>query len=278
MKQPTLWWSLIAVAVLAALLVLNHYAPLQAEFVACYVGLGVALLGFLCVLVPLRFLGIRRRVTGLLVLGAGVLVVAAALLWPAPTLRSSRPHQRLDDFMPSYSFCEFHETHVNAPPDAVVAAMHRVGLADLPAAVFLMRVRGMAAGHREAGEIPRESLLDLMSRPESGFLMLDASDPREFVGGMVGRATAPKPPVHTPGEFLAFKDPDGIRVAFNLHVSEAAGGGTRLTSETRVVCNGDASRRLFASYWRVIYPGSAIIRRVWLDAITEVAQKAARGA
>jgi hypothetical protein len=278
MNKPTLWWRLIAVAALAALLVLNHYAPLQAEFVALYAGLCVALLGLLCVLVPLRFLGIRRRVTGLLVLGAGVLVVAAALLWPAPTLRSSRPHQRIDDFMPSYSFYEFHETRVNAPPDSVVAAMHRVGLADLPAAVFLMRVRGAAAGHREAGGIPRESLLDLMSRPESGFLVLDASDPREFVGGMAGLARAPKPPIHTPGQFLAFKDPDGIRVAFNVRVSDAAGGGTRLTSETRVVCNGDAGRRLFAGYWRIIYPGSAIIRRVWLDAITDVAQKAVRGA
>jgi hypothetical protein len=47
MKQPILWWSLIAVAVLAALLVLNHYAPLQADFVALYAGLGVVLLGLL---------------------------------------------------------------------------------------------------------------------------------------------------------------------------------------------------------------------------------------
>jgi hypothetical protein len=141
MKQPTIWWSLIAVAVLAALVVLNHYAPLQAEFVAFYAGLGVALLGLLCVLVPLRFLGIRRRVTGLLVVGAGVLVVVAALLWPAPTLRSSRPHQRIDEFMPAYSYYEFHETHVNAPPDAVVAAMHRVGLADLPAEARVLPAR-----------------------------------------------------------------------------------------------------------------------------------------
>jgi len=277
MNKPTLWWSLIAVVVLAALLVLHHYAPLQPEFVALYAGLGVALLGFLCVLVPLRFLGLRRRVTGLLVLVAGVLVVVAALFWPAPTLRSPGPHQRLDDFMPTYSFYEFHETHVNAPPDSVVSAMHRVGLADLPAAVFLLRVRGMVAGHREAGTIPRESLLDLMSRPGTGFLVLDASDPREFVGGMVGRATAPKPPIRTAEQFLAFRDPDGIRVAFNLRASEAPGGGTRLTSETRVLCNGDAARRLFAGYWRVIYPGSAIIRRVWLDAITATAERATRG-
>ena len=273
MKKPTFWWILVAALVLAALLVLNHYAPLQAEYVALYAGLGVALAGALSVLVPLRFLGIRKRLTGLLVLGAGVLVMVAALSWPAPTLHSPRPHQRLDDFMPSYSFCEFHEMRVSAPPDSVVAAMHRVGLGDLPAAVFLMRVRAAALGHRERIEFPRESILDLMSRPETGFLVLDASDPREFVGGMVGRATAPKPPVRTPEQFLAFKEPDGIRVAFNLRVSDAGDGGTRLTSETRIACNDAASKRIFGCYWRIIYPGSAIIRRVWLDAIADVARK-----
>jgi hypothetical protein len=29
----------------------------------------------------------------------------------------------------------------------------------------------------------------------------------------------------------------------------------------------DSARRKFARYWRVIYPGSALIRRMWLRAI-----------
>ena len=263
-----LWWTLVAVVVLAALLVLNHYAPLQPEYVALYAGLGVALAGALSVIVPLRFLGIRKRLVGLLVLGAGVVVMVAALAWPAPTLHSRRPHQRLDDFMPTYSFCEFHERRVAAPPESVVAAMHRVGLADMPAAVFLMRVRAGALGHGGGPvQVPRVSILDLMSNPATGFLVLDASDPREFVGGMVGRATGPKPPVRTPEQFLAFKDPDGLRVAFNVRVSDAGDGGSRLTSETRIACNNALGKRIFGCYWRIIYPGSAIIRRVWLDAI-----------
>ncbi len=268
-----LWWILAAVMALAALLVLNHYAPLQPEYVALYAGLGVVLVGALSVIVPLRFLGIRKRLVGLLVLGAGVVVMVAALAWPAPTLHSRRPHQRLDDFMPSYSFGEFHQTRVAAPPESVVAAMHRVSLADLPAAVFLMRVRAGALGHKGSIELPRESILDMMSNPATGFMVLDASDPREFVGGMVGRATHPKPPVHTPEQFLAFKDADGIRVAFNVRVSDAGDGTSRLTSETRIACNDAASTRLFACYWRVIYPGSAIIRRVWLDAIADKSRK-----
>jgi hypothetical protein len=34
-----------------------------------------------------------------------------------------------------------------------------------------------------------------------------------------------------------------------------------------VFANSPHARRRFAAYWRVIYPGSAIIRRMWLRAI-----------
>jgi hypothetical protein len=34
-----------------------------------------------------------------------------------------------------------------------------------------------------------------------------------------------------------------------------------------VFASSPSARRRFAAYWRVIYPGSAIIRRMWLRAI-----------
>jgi hypothetical protein len=40
-----------------------------------------------------------------------------------------------------------------------------------------------------------------------------------------------------------------------------------VSTETRVFATSPAARRRFAAYWRVIYPGSAIIRRSWLRAI-----------
>jgi hypothetical protein len=52
---------------------------------------------------------------------------------------------------------------------------------------------------------------------------------------------------------------------FKLDADEA--GGTRLSTETRVFASSPAARRRFALYWRVIYPGSALIRRMWLRAI-----------
>jgi hypothetical protein len=44
-------------------------------------------------------------------------------------------------------------------------------------------------------------------------------------------------------------------------------GGSLVSTETRIHASDAAARRRFAAYWRVIYPGSALIRRMWLRAI-----------
>jgi hypothetical protein len=53
----------------------------------------------------------------------------------------------------------------------------------------------------------------------------------------------------------------------NLRIEEAEAGHCLLTTETRVYAVGPQVVRGFATYWRLIYPGSALIRRMWLRAI-----------
>ncbi len=53
---------------------------------------------------------------------------------------------------------------------------------------------------------------------------------------------------------------------------EPNGAGSLVTTETRVFATDDSARRRFAAYWRVIYPGSALIRRMWLRAIQRRAE------
>ena len=45
------------------------------------------------------------------------------------------------------------------------------------------------------------------------------------------------------------------------------GHGTELSSETRVVSTGDATRRRFARYWVFVQPGSTAIRWEVLTAV-----------
>jgi hypothetical protein len=53
--------------------------------------------------------------------------------------------------------------------------------------------------------------------------------------------------------------------------------GTELRTETRVLATDAASRRRFGRYWRVIRPGSALIRRTWLGAAKRRTERAASG-
>ena len=58
----------------------------------------------------------------------------------------------------------------------------------------------------------------------------------------------------------------------NFHV-RAVDGGTLLTTETRIKGTDEEARRRFRRYWRVVMPGSALIRRAWLRAIRRRAER-----
>ncbi|HVN77279.1 MAG TPA: hypothetical protein VMT19_13255 [Thermoanaerobaculaceae bacterium] len=265
--------ALVVVPAVAFLGLMLHYVPFYAPSFAVWIGIAAALAGAASLVYPLRFLGVRTRVRGLALAFCGVGLAVAALFLPASVTRSARPDQRLDRFLPEYQFSEYHQVRVRAPREAVARATREVSLADMPAAVWLLRIRAAASGRFRTSTPDPRPLLDLMSQPGSGFLPLDTADPGELVYGMVGFVHKPRPPVTTPEQFAAFTEPGALRVAFNLRVVPEGDGTVRVSSETRCLANRDEARRAFARYWRIIYPGSAIIRRVWLDAIVARAQR-----
>ena len=267
--------ALVAAVAVAGLAFVLHYVPFYAPSFLAWTGIAAALAGLASLARPLRFLGVRTRVHALALALCGVGLAVTTVMWPAGISRSARPEGRLDRFLPEYQFSETHEARVRAPMEAVVKAIHEVSLADMPVAVVLLRIRAAAGGRFHSSPPDPRPLLDTMLQPGSGFLPLDTADPGELVVGMAGFVHKPKPPVTTPEQFAAFTEPGGIRVAFNLRAVPEVGGVIRLSTETRCLANGDDARRTFARYWRIIYPGSAIIRRVWLDAIIARAEHGA---
>lgn len=103
----------------------------------------------------------------------------------------------------------------------------------------------------------------------SGFIQLVEEPTREVVCGGVGQTFRLRggvaPTVSDERSFLVFEEPGYARVAMNFS-AEAASGGARLATETRVPTTDPDSHRRFERYWRVIQPGSAAIRRSWLRA------------
>src|SRR5438067_1717438 len=72
--------------------------------------------------------------------------------------------------------------------------------------------------------------------------------------------------------FRSWHDPGFALAAMNVGIEETKPGLCSVTTETRVYATDSASRRRFAAYWRTIYPGSALIRRMWLRAIKHRAE------
>ena len=66
--------------------------------------------------------------------------------------------------------------------------------------------------------------------------------------------------------------PPGVAAAaMNFHVV-ADGDHAIVSTTTRVATSDGLARRTFRVYWRLIYPGSSIIRGMWLRAVRRRAE------
>ncbi len=269
---------IIGAGIIAALLIFFAYcAPLEPASVTLYAGFTIACFGALCVLKPIRFFGVRKRRSGALLIVAGVAVAFIGLSLPARSVRIASRVSRLDDFMPQYDFYEVHDVRVHASSDRAAAAIQATTLEDIKVYETLMRLRLMASGKfRYKPARAGKPVLEVFKSPKSGFVLL-SEEPREVVMGLAGAAwkSGPPPKVLNAAEWVAFQDPGAIKVAFNLRVVDDGPGWSRVVTETRVRALSDTARRIMARYWRAIYPGSGLIRRSWLNAIRDRAERVA---
>ena len=140
----------------------------------------------------------------------------------------------------------------------------------------LMTIRALPAllSRRTRLEFGRSNtLIDLFLR--NGFLELGSRPGEEFAAGAIGRfwsLTRNQPlPIESTEEFVAFDEPGYAKAALNF-TFEPSDAGTLLRTETRILGTDPEATRLFRRYWRLIYPGSALIRISWLNAIRRRAE------
>jgi hypothetical protein len=231
-----------------------------------YVGAIVTAVGLLCLIHPLRVLRVPTRQRALFVSFAGITIAAIGLLLPARESRVQRVESHLDEFLPVWQFHELHGLHIDAPPAAVFAAIEEVRADEIRLLRTLTWIRRCGQEQPEGILNPgsRKPILDVAL--ETGFFRLARVASKELVIGTV--IAAPRELRATISADTFEKDlPPGVTLAAMNFVVRPDGSGSMLTTETRVFSNSTAARRRFAAYWRVIYPGSALIRRMWLRAI-----------
>jgi hypothetical protein len=184
----------------------------------------------------------------------------------------------LDDVQPSFDVTEVHSIKVNARPEIVFSAMKNVTLGEISAAVrLLLFLRAipekMVGRERKTASVERPFFSSLQ---DNGFLLLGEKEKEEIVFGRmvpagVGRvwraSSAREVPLSGAAEFLAFDHPDYIRVVANLMVEPNGAHGVIVRTESRCLALSRNALREFMPYWRIIRPGSGLIRRLWLRGI-----------
>jgi hypothetical protein len=270
-------------------------------------GLLAAALGLGSLIKPPRRLGIASRRRAALVACAGAVLVLAAVALPAPLLRSARGGRavrsaqsagavrsaqsaraaRIDEFVPVFQFHESHQIRIHATPRRIAWA-----IATVPAEeITLFRTLTWLRHPRLPWSRPEESILApppgkpiLEVATASGFLPLADEADREIVLGSLVFASrscecdSPRAfkELATPGYAKAvinfLIEPQAAAAVAGRDTPGASEGWCRLTTETRVFATDAATCRRFGAYWRLIAPGSALIRVEWLRAIRRRAE------
>jgi hypothetical protein len=232
-----------------------------------YSGVIVAVVGLGLFLKPSRRVRVRTRTRALAVAAAGLLLAGIGLALPASESRVGQAETRLDEFAPVWQFRELHTIRIAASAPQVFEAIRHVRADE----ILLFRTltwirrggRSLPPGILNAGE--REPLIEVATR--GGFVRLADEAPRELViGAIVVAPSGARAPV-TADLFRTPLPPGFALAAMNFVVTPDGHDGSWVSTETRVFANSRSARRRFAAYWRLIYPGSALIRRMWLRAI-----------
>lgn len=196
----------------------------------------------------------------------GLAATLAGFLLPAPETTVVTPSSHLDSIAPSWQFNEFHTATLAAAPETAYRAAALVRADEIRFFRLLTWIRrggrSLPDNILDAGD--REPLIDVAVR--GGFVCLVNDPPAELVFGsaVVWPRSGPRPA--TPEAYRAEQPPGTVLATMNFRIIPE-GSAVTITTETRVYANTAAARRRFAVYWRLIYPGSALIRRMWLGAI-----------
>jgi len=267
----------IAIA-LILMFCLMHYAKFYAASYFFWIGIIIMVTGFIALIHPLVSLFILNRNIALMVLCGGILIAVISLLYPVKIRHSSTQHQQIDGLIPDFAFNEFHEVSINASPEKVKQTILVTGVKDIPIARLLMKIRGIADEDVDLNDRASNNRIgsDTVSTPDFNFFVVA---PDEWITVMILKSVIitnnenkPAPPeISTLEQFTLFNEPGYIKVAVNFRFISTDNQKTILTTETRNQGITPNDNRTFGYYWKIIYPGSAIIRRVWLDTLKKKA-------
>lgn len=245
--------------------------------VLLYAGLSTILAGAVCLIRPLRWLRIETRAAALVVLATGAALVVVAATIPAGLTRITQAETQLDEWMPQYQFNEVHSLRVRAMPEQAYQAIRNVTADEilLFRTLTWLRNPGRSAGQKENILNPPEKKPILDVAMAGGFRLAADRPPGEIVLLARVLSDGTSRPLRSDAESLRelLRVPGNAIAGMNFRVHDEGNGWCTVTTETRVYATDASAQRTFTRYWRVIYPGSSLLRYTWLRAIRTRVEK-----
>ena len=175
----------------------------------------------------------------------------------------------LERLIPSPDLVEVHAVDVAAAPERAWERVRHGDLGEAAPVRALFALRTLPDRLRGAGAGATVLRLDdLRSTPERpGFAILTDDPPREVAVGAIGavrKRSIPFVQVADADAFAAFDAPGQVKVAWAVRVIPGEAGGATVVVEVRVRATDPSSARRFRRYFRIVGPGSRLIRRTVL--------------
>jgi hypothetical protein len=176
---------------------------------------------------------------------------------------------KIDDYMPNYQFSEFHKINIEVPPEIVYQITCRLDLRRSFPIKLLFWLRGFYGRARPIGSSDGLELTLKDLTEKAGFILLEQIPDKEMVLGRVGRFWMPSGGIVTmPADRVKDFNKNGFAKAIcNFCVQKGEGGGTVLSTETRIQTYGNVAKMLFGMYWLIVRPFSGSIRILMLKEI-----------
>ena len=191
----------------------------------------------------------------------------------------------LDRVLPISDATASHQTIVDAPPEAVWAALQELDLAEVvrnsrgARALIAVRAVPMRLVDRLRGRPVQPPPVHLRMVEARPWVVLGEEEPHQLVVGAIGRFWGPGVEWLDiePAEFAAFDRPAYGKIAWAFTVLPYGGRRSVLIDECRTRVTDPASRDRFRKYWKLVGPGAAYVMGRTVALAKRHAEEAAAG-
>jgi hypothetical protein len=153
-----------------------------------------------------------------------------------------------DRFIPEPDQRSRHSVKVDAEPGEVWPALRAFDLSSSPIVRILFTLRGMRGKHTLPA-LERSGFRVLAEVPERSLAIGVIARPWKLDGGVIA--------IDDASAWIAFDEPGYAKISWTFELVPTPSGGTEVSTETRVNCTDDTSRKRFARYWMLVGPFSA---------------------